>query len=106
VPDQRGRGDDAEAWGVNVARVLPFLPFVAAVDRHRALDDVQAQEAEDGGEHGQWNAEQLAGLLGERFGYQVEADDTEHEPCGESEDEVLLVVEPQGREAADQCGDE
>ena len=46
------------------------------------------------------------GLLGERFGYQVEADDTEHEPRGESEDEVLLVVEPQGREAADQRGDE
>jgi hypothetical protein len=91
---------------MNVARVFPSLTFVPAVYRHRALDDVQGQEAEHGGEHGQWNAEQLARLLGECFGYQVEADDTEHEPCGESEDEVLLVVEPQGREAADQCGDE
>ena len=106
VPDQRGRGKDAQARGVKVARVLALLTFVAAVDRHRALDDVQGQEAEYRGEHGQWNAEQLVGLLGECFGYQVEADDTEHEPRGESEDEVLLVVEPQGREAADQCGDE
>jgi hypothetical protein len=91
---------------MNVARVFPFLTFVPAVYRHRTLDDVQGQEAEYGGEHGQWDAEQLTGLLGERFGHQVEADDTEHEPRGESEDEVLLVVEPQGREAADQRGDE
>jgi len=54
---------------------------VGAVDRRRAFDDVQCQEAEDGGEHGQGNAEQLAGLLGERLGHQVEADDTEHEPA-------------------------
>ena len=52
------------------------------------------------------DAEQLVGLLGECFGYQVEADDTEHEPCGEAEDEVLLVVEPQGGEAPGQCGEE
>ena len=44
---------------MNVARVLPSLTFVPAVYRHRALDDVQGQEAEYGGEHGQWNAEQL-----------------------------------------------
>jgi hypothetical protein len=72
---------------VTVACVLALVTFVAAVDRHRALDDVQGQEAEDRGEHGQGNAEQLAGLLGERLGYQVEADDTEHEPCGEPKDE-------------------
>jgi hypothetical protein len=106
VHDQRGRRKDAEAWGVNVARVLTFLTFVPAVDRQRALDDVQGQKAEYGGEHGQWNAEQLAGLLAECFGHQVEADDTEHEPCREPEDEVLLVAEPQGGEATDQCGDE
>jgi hypothetical protein len=29
---------------MNVARVLPFLTFVPAVDRQRALDDVQGQE--------------------------------------------------------------
>jgi len=96
VPDQRGRGNDAKAWGVKVARVLAL---VGAVDRHRALDDVQAQEAEDRREHGQGNAVQLAGLLGECFGDQVEADDPEHQPCGEPEDEVLLVVEPQGGKA-------
>jgi hypothetical protein len=79
---QRGRGKDAETWGVEVARVLTF---VAAVDRHRALDDVQGQEAEDGGQHDRRNAEQLAGLLGECFGHQVEADDPEHEPCREPE---------------------
>jgi hypothetical protein len=43
------------------------------VDRHRALDDVQGQEAED---------------------------------RGEPEDEVLLVMEPQGGEAAGQGGEE
>jgi hypothetical protein len=48
-----------------------------------------------------WNAEQLAGLLAERLGHQVEADDPEHEPRGEPEDEVLVVAEPQGREPAD-----
>jgi hypothetical protein len=106
VPDQRGRGEDAQAWGVKVACVLALLTFVAAVDRHRALDDVQGQEAEDRGEHGQWNAEQRTGLLAECFGYEVEADDAEHEPCGEPEDEVLLVVEPQGGEAAGQGGEE
>jgi hypothetical protein len=106
VPDQRGRGKDAKAWGVKVACVLALLTFVAAVDRHRALDDVQAQEAEDRDEHGQGNAKQLAGLLGEGFGYQVEADDTEHQPCGEPKDEVLLVVEPQGGEAPGQGGEE
>jgi hypothetical protein len=106
VPDQRGRGKDAKAWGVTVACVLALLTFVAAVDRHRALDDVQGQEAEDRGEHGQGNAEQLAGLLGECFGYQVEADDPEHQPGGEPEDEVLLVVEPQGGEAPGQGGEE
>jgi hypothetical protein len=106
VHDQRGRGEQAEAWGVKVARVLTLLTFVPAVDRQRALDDVQGQKAENRGEHGQWNAEQLAGLLAECFGHQVEADDTEHEPCREPEDEVLLVAEPQGREATDQCGDE
>ena len=88
---------------MNVARVLTLVP---PVDRHRAFDDVQCQEAEDGGEHGQWNAEQLAGLLAERLGHQVEADDTEHEPRGEPEDEVLVVPEPQGREPADQGGEE
>jgi hypothetical protein len=103
---QRGRGKDAETWGVEVAGVFALLTFVAAVDRHRALDDVQGQEAEDRGEHGQGNTEQLAGLLGERFGHQVEADDTEHEPCREPEDEVLLVVEPQGGEPAGQGGEE
>jgi hypothetical protein len=51
------------------------------VDRQRALDDVQGQEAEYGGEHDRRNAEQLAGLLAECFGHQVEADDPEHEPC-------------------------
>jgi hypothetical protein len=85
VPDQRGRGNDAEAWGVNVARVLPFLTLVPAVDRQRALDDAQGQKAEYGGEHDRRNAEPLAGLLAECFGYQVEADDTEHEPCREPE---------------------
>ena len=69
MPDQRGRGNDAEAWGVSVARVLAFLTFVPAVDRQRALDDVQGQEAEDGGEHDRRNAEQLAGLLAECFGH-------------------------------------
>jgi hypothetical protein len=83
VDDQRGRRQDAEAWGVYVARVLAFLTFVPAVD-----------------------AEQLVGLLAECFGHQVEADDAEHEPCREPEDEVLVVAEPQGREATDQCGDE
>jgi hypothetical protein len=77
---------------VEAACIFALPSFVAAVDRHRALDDVQGQEAEDRGEHGQWNAEQLAGLLGECFGHQVEADDTEREPGGEPEDEVLLVV--------------
>jgi hypothetical protein len=38
VPDQRGRGKDANAWGVKVARVLAL---VGAVDRRRAFDDVQ-----------------------------------------------------------------
>ena len=89
-----------------MARVLTFLTFVPAVDRHRALDDVQGQEAEYRGEHGQWNAEQLVGLLGECFGYQVEADDTEHQPCGEPKDEMLLVVEPQGGKAPGQGGEE
>jgi hypothetical protein len=100
---RRGRGEDTDAWVVNVARVLTLVP---AVDRRRAFDDVQCQEAEDGGEHGQWNAEQLAGLLAERLGHQVEADDTEHEPRGEPEGEVLVVPEPQGREPADQGGEE
>jgi len=103
VPDQSGRRKDADAWGVNVPRVLTLVP---AVYRHRALDDMQCQEAEDGGEHGQWNAEQLAWLLAERFGHQVEADDTKHESCGEPEDEVPVVPEPQGREPADQGGEE
>jgi hypothetical protein len=44
VPDQRGRGKDAEAWGVNVARVLAFLTFVPAVDRQRALDDCKIRK--------------------------------------------------------------
>jgi hypothetical protein len=68
VPDQRGRGKDGEGWGVNVARVLPFLTFVAAVDRQRALDDVQGQKAEYGGQHDRRNAEQLVGLLAECSG--------------------------------------
>jgi hypothetical protein len=38
VPDQRGRGEDADAWVVNVARVLTLVP---AVDRRRAFDNVQ-----------------------------------------------------------------
>ena len=70
---------------MNVARVLPFLTFVPALYRHRALDDVQGQKAEDGGQHDRRNAEQLAGLLAECLGHQVEADDTEHEPCREPE---------------------
>jgi hypothetical protein len=88
---------------VQVARVLGL---VRAVDRHRSLNDVQCQKADDGGEQGQSNAEQLAGLLAERFGQQVEGDHTEHEAGGEPEDEVLVVAEPQGREPTGQGGDE
>ena len=103
VPDQGGPGEQADTRGVQVARVLPLVP---TVDRHRALDDVQGQEADDGGEQGQPDAEQLAGLLAERFGHQVEGDHPEHEPGGEPEDEVLVVAEPQGREPTGQGGDE
>jgi hypothetical protein len=77
-----------------------------AVDGHRTLTNVQGQEADDSGEQGQLNAEQLAGFLAERLRHQVEGDDTEHEPGGEPEDEVLVVAEPQGREPTDQGGDE
>ena len=43
VPDQRGRRNDAEAWGVNVARVLPFLTFVPCLQsRWRYGADLQA----------------------------------------------------------------
>jgi hypothetical protein len=103
VPDQGGPGKETDTGGVKVARVLTL---VGAVDRYRALDDVQGQEADDGGEQGQSNAEQLPGLLAERFRHQVEGDHTEHEPCSEPEDEVLVVAEPQGREPTGQRGDE
>jgi hypothetical protein len=91
VPDQGGPGKEADTRGVQVARVLGL---VRAVDRHRSLNDVQCQKADDGGEQGRLNAEQLAGLLAERFGHQVEGDHTEHEAGGEAEDEVLVVAEP------------
>jgi hypothetical protein len=53
---------------VNVARVPTFRTYVPAVDRQRALDDVQGQKAEYGGEHDRRNAEQLAGLLADASG--------------------------------------
>jgi hypothetical protein len=49
VPDQGGPGEQADTGGVPVAGVLAL---VGAVDGYRTLDNVQGQEADDGGEQG------------------------------------------------------
>ena len=62
-----------------MARVLTFLTFVSAVDRQRALDDVQGQKPSTAASmtDGTPNGSPGAGRV---LRAQVEADDTEYEP--------------------------
>ena len=105
-PTERGRRGHPDALDrvVRVAvavRVRGVLALVRAVDGHRALHDVQGEEA--GHEHQQRrrHPEDVPRLGLQRLRQQVEADDSEHEPGGEAEHEMAAVADVLGDDAAD-----